>query len=310
VTRSRGSVLDARLDIDSTVFVVDPEDLTDIDAAALLQFASAGGRLVLGSPNPFYLHLFRDHPPTWSPDGSVFYDQIAPQLGDLTRIESAGTGSWTRDGTSVPLVRSADHTLLTVDHVGQGSIYFLADPSPIENAYLDRADNAAFALGLAGATHERLARPVEFIEGVHGYGEARGLGAIPTEWKISLLVLAAAVVVLAWSRGRRFGPPDRPTRDFPPARAEYVRALAVSLERTHDPAEALAPMQEWARSRVIRRAHLAPDASPEAVDRAAITLGYSEAERAAIWHAATDDAAALALGNLVARLSQEDGRTS
>src|SRR5258707_1030687 len=83
---------------------------------------------------------------------------------------------------------------------------FPADPAPLENAYLDRADNAAFALGLAG----NAPRPIEFIEGVHGYGESRGLGAIPIQWKISLLVLAAAVVVLAWSRSRRFGPPDRP----------------------------------------------------------------------------------------------------
>jgi hypothetical protein len=55
---------------------------------------------------------------------------------------------------------------------------------------------------------------------------------------------------------------------------------------------------------------LRPDATPEEVDRAAIALGYSEAERAVIWHPATDDDAALALGRLVSQLSQQDGRAT
>ena len=306
ITRSRGSIVDASLDNNSTVFVIEPETLTEIEEAALLQFVSAGGRLVLGGSRPFYLHRFRDRPPEWSPDGVPVYDDIAAQLGNVRRVESAARGVWTSPGSGTVLVRNGNVGLLTEDRVGRGAIFLLADASPIENAYLARADNAAFALGLTGDA----TRPVEFIEGVHGYGETRGLGAIPTQWKISLLVLAAAAIALAWSRSRRFGPPDRPARAFPPARAEYVRALAVSLERTRDPGRALARMQEWARSRVARRAHLGPDASLEAIDRAAITLGYSERERAAIRHPATDDDAALALGQVVARQSQEDGRTS
>ena len=88
-----------------------------------------------------------------------------------------------------------------------------------------------------------------------------------------------------------------------------MRALAVSLERTRDPAHALDSMQQWARTRVAQRAHLRPDASLEEIDRAAIALGYSEAERAAIWHPPTDDNSALALGEMVSRLAQHDGRT-
>src|SRR3954447_1679590 len=305
VTRSRGDVIDARLDINSTVFVIEPDAVSDTDAAALLQFASAGGRLVLGASNPPYLGRFRDRPPRWSAVGSLVYDDIAPQLGDVRRVETAGTVSWASTGPGVALVRAAHDTLLTEDRVGRGSIFFLADASPLENKYLARAGNAALGIGLAGSTP----RPVEFLEGVHGFGASRGIGAIPIQWKISLLVLAAAAVTLAWSRSRRFGPPDRRARDFTPARAEYVRALAVSLERTRDPASALAPLQQRARAGVIRRAHLAADASLEDIDRAAIRLGYSEAERAAIWHPATDDDAALVLGNVVSRMAQEDGRT-
>ena len=305
VDRARGPIVDANLDTRGTVFVIDPQTLTENDEAALLQFASAGGQLVIGGPDPFYLHRFRDRPPTWSADGVPAYTEIAPELGNVRRVDTAAAGSWTRTGSGRALVAAGSNVLLTKDEVGSGTILFLADVSPLENAYLAQADNAAFALGIAGGSP----RPVEFIEGVHGYGASRGLSALPTGWKIGLLVFAAAAVAIAWSRSRRFGPPDRPRRELLPARAEYVRALAVSLERTRDPATALAPMQAWARTRVAQRAHLRPDATMEEIDRAAIALGYSEAERAAIWHPPTDDGTALALGEMVSRLSQHDGRT-
>ena len=306
ISRVRGAAADATLDPAGTVFVIEPRTLTDADDAALVGFASEGGRLVIGGSDPFYLHRLRDRPPVWSPAGDTTYDQIDRQFGALSDVEAAGNGSWTDPGSGVVVAGSADAALVTEARVGRGEMFFVADVSPLENASLGLADNAAFALGLAGEAP----RPVAFVEGVHGYGEPAGLGAIPTPWKVALAVLAAAAVALAWSRSRRFGPPDRPGRTLPPARAEYVRALAVSLERTRDPERALISMQGWARARVARRAHLRADASAEAIDRAAITLGYSESERAVLWHPIRDDGAALTLGRLVSQLSQQDGRST
>jgi hypothetical protein len=312
VARERGALSQATIDPTATLFVIEPESLTDADAATLLDFATAGGRVVIGGSYPFYLHRLRDRPPVWSAHvsaglngGAAIYSEVDPRLGNIRQVETAGQGEWTDAGSGTVLAHAGDAGLLTFERVGRGAIFFLADASPLENSYLARADNAAFALGLAGDAP----CPVAFAEGAHGYGARRGLGAVPTPWKIALAVCAAAVLALAWSRSRRFGPPDRPARELPPARAEYVRALAVSLERTRDPGRALAPMQQWARSRVALRAHLRPDASLEDIDRAAIQLGFSEAERAAIWHPATDDEAAMALGRMVSHLSQHDGRT-
>jgi hypothetical protein len=256
---------------------------------------------VIGGSEPFYLRRLRDRPPEWDPNGLTSYSEIAPILG-ARRVEAAGNGVWTSPGSGTVFAHTGDAALLTEEDVGSGQISFLADASPLENDFLGRADDAAFALGLAG---ER-ARPVVFAEGTHGFGEKRGLSAIPTPWKISLLILAGAAVVLAWSRSRRLGPPDRPARDLPPPRGEYVRALAVTLERTRDPGTALAPLQQWARLHIARRAHLRSDASPEEIDRAAIMLGFTEAERAAIWYPPTDDNTALALGQLVSRLSHDE----
>jgi hypothetical protein len=301
VQRRRGAIGAATLDPSTTMFVIEPQSLTEDDEATLLEFVSRGGRLVIGGSDPFYLRRLRDRPPEWDPNGLRSYAEIAPVLG-ARRVEAAGNGVWTSPGSGTVFAHTGDAALLTEEDVGGGEIYFLADVSPLENDYLARADDAAFALGLAG---ER-ARPVVFAEGTHGFGEKRGLSAIPTAWKISLLILAGAAVVLAWSRSRRLGPPDRPARDLPPPRAEYVRALAVTLERARDPGAALAPLQQWARLHIARRAHLRSDASPEEIDRAAITLGFTEAERAAIWYPPTDDDTALALGQLVSRLSQAE----
>jgi Domain of unknown function (DUF4350) len=302
VGRVRGELTGQTLDPTATAFVIEPATLGAAENAELLRFVTDGGRLVVGGSDPFYVRSLRDRAPEWSPHGTRAYRQIDPTLGRVRRVEADGRGSWANPGSGHVVASDGPTTLATAEHVGSGDIFFLADVSPLENGHLVRADNAAFALGLAGDE----GRPVVFVEGVHGYGENRGLGALPDAWKLALALVAVAAVVFAWSRGRRLGPPDRPARDLPPARAEYVRALAVTLERTHDPEHALAPMQQWARDRIARVSHLPPDANAEQLDRAAIMLGCSEAERGAIWHPATDDNAALALGRLVARLSQPD----
>ena len=120
------------------------------------------------------------------------------------------------------------------------------------------ADDAAFGLAIAGAP----SRPVSFEEAVHGYGEARGLAALPTRWKWALggLLLAALVAVAA--RFRRLGPPEpTPVPPQPPRRA-HVDALGSALARTGRPAEAAGPVQAQARTLVLTRARLTPRRRP------------------------------------------------
>jgi len=162
------------------MFVIEPKTLTEDDEATLLEFVTRGGRLVIGGSDPFYLRRLRDHPPEWDPAGVESYAEIAPILG-ARRVEAAGNGVWTSPGSGTVFAHAGDAALLTEEQVGLGEIFFLADASPLENAYLGRADDAAFALGLAG----NATRPVCFAEGPHGFGEARGLGAIPTPWRPS-----------------------------------------------------------------------------------------------------------------------------
>src|SRR5207245_713823 len=85
-----------------------------------------------------------------------------------------------------------------------------------------------------------------------GYGTSRGFAAIPRRWKVALILVGLAALAFVWSRARRFGPPDQSRRALPPARAQYVDALSVSLERTRDHAGALAPAQRGARAGVAK----------------------------------------------------------
>ncbi|MCU1468332.1 MAG: hypothetical protein JWM72_4260 [Actinomycetia bacterium] len=298
VESQRGDIGPNTLPSDATVFILEPSGLTDDDAAALLQFVAAGGRLVVGGSSPFYLDQLRDAPPRWEITGDRSWTQIDPAFATVREIDGAGLGSWSASGSGRPLVGVDSFALLTRESVGRGDIYFLADPSPLENAYLDTADNAAFALALAGDA----GRPVVFPEGVHGYGASRGWSAIPGRWKVALALVAIAAVAFAWSRARRFGPPDQQSRELPPARAEYVRALSVSLERTRDRTGALGPAQRWARTRLAARAGLGPAPDDDEVVAAARSFGCTAEEVNALVAPVSDDAGVLALGRAIVRI--------
>ena len=143
---------------------------------------------------------------------------------------------------------------------------------------------------------------------MHGYGTSRGLAAIPDRWKVALLLVAVAALAFVWSRARRFGPPDRAARDLPPARAEYVQALSITLERTHDHAGALAPAQRWARARLAARAGLGRERRPTKSSRARRARSVAPSDEiAALLAPVSDDASVLALGRAVARVAAATG---
>jgi hypothetical protein len=298
VSRQRGPLAEADLDPRTTVVVLEPQEGTAEDAAALLRFVSAGGRLVIGGSNPFYLARLRDDPPAWQPGGPTRW-QVAASLDAGKRVESAGRGAFTETFGRRDLMTSDGDVLVAEEPVGAGTMVFVADASPFENDFLARADNAAVGIALAGAA----GRPVVFAEGVHGYRERSGLSAIPTPWKVALVLVALAALTYVWSRSRRLGPPDRPARTLPPPRAEYVDALSVTLERTRDPQRALEPMRQWARSRIAVSAGLRVDATDDEYEHAATAYGLDDDDRSALRRPANDDESVLALGRAVAHVA-------
>lgn len=310
VSRLRTAPAEAALDPRATIVMLDPESVVPDDVAALRAFAEAGGRLVVGGSAPGWVDTLLDEPPTWTDEGTIRAEPLAPaaEILGLRAVRTAGAGSWSDAGEALPALGSGSSALLLVASPGEGRVALLADVSPLQNELLDVADNAALGLALAGEPE----RPVQFVESVHGYGGATGLAAIPMRWRWVLggLILAALLLMLA--RGRRLGPPERWARELPPPRQQYVESLASTFAKTKRaaPAAAIPILQRAARERLAHQAGLGPGAPDDALARAGEHLGLPESEIHALLAANGQEIDLLAVGRALARLEQRRAATS
>ena len=290
IGRQRGALADARLDRSTTLVVLDPGAIDRNDLANVRQFLVDGGRLVAGGTRPeWLLELAPADIPGWTPIGDRTVTVPAVDGSAPLTVETDGTGSW---------VEAGGRRALTFEPARQGgNAVFLADASPLQNRLLGRADNAAFALSLAGESGRR----VVFAEGVHGYGNASGLAAIPFRWKVALVAVALAALLAMVAAGRRLGPPEDDARRMPPPRRVYVDAVAATLARTRRPAEALAPLQHAIRADVTQRAGLDPHASPSTIRDAARALGFPGDETDAMFLPLDTDSRIVAAGRALVR---------
>lgn len=219
VTQLREPLAGARLAPASTLVVIGATELAPAAVHRLEAFVQSGGRLVLGGGElDRVMPALINSPPRWSLGGPRTYS-IQGLVG-VSNVVSAGQGSF-----------QPGNRLLASRAVGAGELELVADPSPLENRLLARADNAQLGLDLAGIP----GRPVVFAEALHGYGQATGLAAIPASWWLAFAGLALAGGAWAVARGKRVGPPETPPPPAVPPRSAYVDALAATLLRAHDP---------------------------------------------------------------------------
>ena len=304
---TRGPLTDSMVDPSTTVVILDPDTISRNDDDVLLQFVVNGGRLVIGGSRPAYFEGLGDTPPPWAGAGPTHWGQVDSSLAPISKIVSKGAGRFVGVGTTHPVIGNADDALVTEGSVGQGTIFFVADATPLQNQLLGTADNAALGLALAGAP----GRTVVFPEGVHGYGPSRGLAAIPNHWKLALVGLAVAGLVLMWARGRRLGPPEDSSRPLPPPRAAYVDAVGSALVRTRRPDDALQIVARRVRERIDTRAVPGADGAAGAtgdLDRAEFArrgraAGLSDEEIDAVLAPITDESV-LAVGRALSRVEQ------
>ncbi len=310
VERVRTSLDKATLDPGSTLVVADPAGVTPAELEAIARFVGAGGRLVAaGRDAAPVLAGLPGGGPEWGGAGVRSARPLvpAPEVAGVATVESAGDGSWNRAGGTLPLLGDADGVLATVAAAGAGRVVALADASPLQNRLLGRADNAAFALGIAGGGRPGdiagARRPVAFAEAQHGYGRRTGVGAIPARWRWAMAGGFLAALVWMWSRGRRLGPPDDIERTPPPARRAYVDAMAGALARTRQPGVVAAPLQDRARRRLAIRGGLAPDAGDDDLRRVADELQLPPEEVDALFRTCRTDDDVVAVGRALAQLS-------
>jgi hypothetical protein len=302
VQRQRGNLGSSVLDPSAMLILTGsarPAPLQRDELATIRTFLDQGGRALLVELRAQDVEAITGVAPDVV-GGVPDYHEFAPELGDLRTVRTDGVFAYAPHRDVTVLASQSNRALLVSTPANAGSVLLLAEATPLQNAAIGEADNAAFALALPDSD-----QPVVFAEGVHGYGQRQGLAAIPDRWKAGLVLLGLAAILFAWSRARRFGPPDRPDRELPPARSLYVDAMADTLEHTHDRARALAPLGEWARNRIKVGAGLPPDADRDAVSAAARRMGLSEAEIVTLWQPPVDDDEVLALGRVATRVTDE-----
>jgi hypothetical protein len=306
VDRIRGDLDASTLDPASTVVVLDAPGLSGSEAEALGDFVRAGGHLVAGGAGADgWLESVVEDPPVAAGAGVRAAVPAgtppAAEVEGVRCVRTARLGSWRVPGELRPILAGDDGRVIAVaGPSGRGRVVALADPSPLQNALLAVADNAALALGLAGDR----ARRVFFAEGVHGYGQGEGLAALPRRWRLALAGIGVAAAIWLVARSRRLGPPEDEARPLPPPRWAYVDAVAGTLARTGRPHEAAEPVRRRARELIAARTGLPPDAGPDALYGAAIRLGLPPDEAAAAVGAgaAGDEAGVLAAGRALTRL--------
>jgi Domain of unknown function (DUF4350) len=228
VRRLRQAIADKPPRAGETLIVLDPQALEPKETRAIGRWVKSGGRLVAGGAgDASWLEAVLDAPPEFATSNALDRETLVPvrETVGVSKVRTSG-GAWDKVGRALPVIGPPNAPLVVTATTGKGSVALIADASPLSNAGLDRADNAALGLALVGP-----GKPVAFLETVHGYGVSRGFGGLPGNVKWALLGLALTALVAVWAAGRRFGPPEDPDTEPPPPRMAYVDALAAALVR-------------------------------------------------------------------------------
>ncbi|MGO8876488.1 MAG: DUF4350 domain-containing protein [Acidimicrobiales bacterium] len=262
-----------------TLFVLDPVSSVTPSLPALEAYLGNGGRLVLGGqiPTSTLQALLGTTPaPVWqaSPSGNASPVEHTSSDAGVSTVLGGPSGSWRVPATPhLSVLLQGPGGPLAVDaSVGRGTLLLLASTAPLQNSRLAQADDAAFAIDLAGPAKE----PTAFDEYDHGLGRSgTGLAGLPTHWKVALGLALLAALVWMWSAARRFGPPQRAERELIPPRVAHVDAMAALLASgsTERMAAAVAPLREQGRIHLRRALRAGADATDEQLAQLAASAG-------------------------------------
>lgn len=298
-TQLRLSLDEASLTADQTVIAVG-QVFSGREQRALRAFVRSGGRLITGGPESERFLTSLDTRLQWATGGSdrLTVSAEVPTVSGVRLVRGDGFGSW-QNAPGAVLLRGGDDDVAFEVALGRGVVVALADPSVLTNDWLAAADNAGFAVGIAGAP----GRQVVFAENGHGFGAASGFGALPARWKAALWFAAVAAVVGALAAGKRFGPVDVAPESTPPERVQYVGAVASTLSRARDRDAAIAPLRDRAAMLLARRAGGSIE-DPSGLMAAAQRSGLSEADARSLVDPVINDDDLLRLGRAVSRLEE------
>jgi hypothetical protein len=298
VSRLRAPYNTSRLSTEKTLLLIDIgfAGFAAPELTAVAEFLEGGGRLVMAGAVPDdLLDVLGEDPPEWVSGGPT----VAFATGDLPgvgKVPLSGGGSFSQTGRATVFLSADDGTPVGAAWpLGEGSILWLADPTPLMNVGLARGDSAGLAVALVGG------RPAMFDEYRHGFGGASLWQALPDGWTAMLILLALAGLAALTAYARRLGPPEIVERQLRPDRAAYIESVAAILGRTRRLQESIDPVRARARRLLATRAGLTHGASDDALRRAGEAANLTTEEIDAVLDDTGDP---LSTGRALARLSR------
>jgi hypothetical protein len=252
----------------ATLILAEPSVAPTADERRSVQhFLESGGRVIaIGAAGSLFL-----------PDHGVDTDETAaltwkrvPSLvrSRITRaapeIELAPASSWRVKDAGLALYGTEGRTYVMQVGIGQGEAIWWGAATPLTNAGIRQPGNVEFFLASIGGTD----RPILWDEYFHGYRSGGG----DFSWSLwplvgVHLVVAAAAIVLTFSR--RSGPVVEPPVENRLSPLEFVRTLGALYGRARAASVAVDIAHQRFRYHAIRRLGLPPDASVEALEKAA-----------------------------------------
>jgi hypothetical protein len=160
-------------------------------------------------------------------------DAAGPVAAGVRHVRGADFAIPLRTSASqVALLRVGAYAVGYVEHIGEGTVVVLADPTELTNAFLDKADNGTLAADLLGLVSTGAL--VTFDEYHHGLAAASFTpnAWLLTPWGIAILWLLVAVFFGLLLRGRRFGPLVPREAQASRTEAEWAVAVGELLRRS------------------------------------------------------------------------------
>jgi len=292
------------------LFVLTPTvAFTRDDASRTAAYVSGGGALVYaaeqGDPELDLALKVQRQRALASGDA----DGAGPMLAGVGHVVGAPAAQpLTPAAGQVVLLRSASGQPLALEQfVGRGRLVVLADPLPLCNGYLERADDGRLAADLvslapAGAL-------VAFDEYHHGAGGGSSPGGwLSTPWGAATAWALLAGFVGLLLRGRAFGPRLELPGGGHRTTAEHVAAVGGLLERSEAAATTGRLLAAAARRSLAARLGLAPGPGFEGAlrQRAAAEAAELELAEAELRRGGGTEAALLAAARRLHRLAYPD----
>lgn len=278
-------------------------DLRDSDGAAeLQQWVEAGGRLVVADPESLALSLFGVGPEArigaLGPESLKPGCAAHPAAGVRRIVVRGGEASLgAADPSAIACFPARRGSFVVSVRAGDGEAIFLGGPSPLTNELLRRADNMAFAAGLADSRG-----PVVFgtplPEGAPQAAPSGLWASLPTAAKAAVVQLVLALVLYALVRARRVGRAITESPRTPIPAGELVRATAQLLRSAKASGHASRLMRDHATRRVAARLGFGPSEAAGLARSRAGELGDKARDALTGADARTDDEL-IALGRTI-----------